>query len=336
MRIGFPIDTSGRGGAASWVRTFSDYCVSEGHEIFFTQEKEVDIFISLASFLPLQKIIAYKNRGTKIIYRMDGIFFKYIWDEKNKVELFNKQVMDSILHADKVVYQSHFSRLLANQLFGDKEVLGDIIYNGADNKLFKPEGEILSRPRDKKIVLSIAYWGTPLMAENSIKTIIEIAKGLINNKEIEFWILGLAYPQTQKLIQEANLPNISRYDLRTPITRALMPRYIRTADLILHTRSNDACSNLIIEAMNVGIPIVGLHSGSTPELLGDAGLMGACKPSFDDFPVVNIEDMISKILQTFEHYDDFKSKIKERSKLFTQEIMCKKYFKQIEQLINLK
>ena len=42
----------------------------------------------------------------------------------------------------------------------------------------------------------------------------------------------------------------------------------RSADLVLHSRPHDACSNLILEAMSVNIPIVGLESGSTAELLG--------------------------------------------------------------------
>lgn len=335
MRIGFPIEASGQGGVASWVGTFSSYCVSQGHEVFFAHEKEVDVFISLANFLPLQKLLEYKEQGAKIIHRMDGIFLKYMWQDQGKVESFNNQVMDSLLHADKVIYQSHFSRIMTQQILGENEIPGDIIYNGADTKLFKPEGDLLPRPRDKKVVLSIAYWGTPLMAEHSIKTIIAIAQALMDHKDIEFWVLGLAYPQTQKLIEEANLPNIQRFDLSTPIPRIHMPSYLRTADLILHTRPNDACSNLIIEAMNVGIPIVGLYSGSTPELLGDAGLMGVCKPSNEVFPEIDSDDVACKILETLEHCNDFKSKIRERSKLFTQEIMCHKYFQEIEQLIQL-
>ncbi|PKM94210.1 MAG: hypothetical protein CVU84_12165 [Firmicutes bacterium HGW-Firmicutes-1] len=333
MKIGFPIGTNGKGGATSWVKTFSDYCISMGYDVFFNTDEEVDVLITLANYLSLEKIMEYEKRNTKIIYRMDGIYFDYLLEDNKKVELFNKQVRDSISHADRVIYQSNFSKDLVKLLFDGKEIPGDIIYNGADTKVFKPEGDVLLRPIDKKIILSIAYWGTPLMANYSIHAILKIAKEFLDNEAIEFWILGLAYPETEKLIQDANLPNITKYDLKTPIKREDMPKYIRTADMILHTRSNDACSNLIVEAMNVGIPIVGLNSGSTPELLGDAGLLCECKPSYDEFPEINIKDMAHKIRQTFEHYDVIKNKIKERAILFTQDIMCEKYIDQIKLLV---
>ena len=57
------------------------------------------------------------------------------------------------------------------------------------------------------MILSIAYWGVPLMADFSINTIINVAKLL---PEYEFWILGLAYPKNEQMIKEAKLGNITK------------------------------------------------------------------------------------------------------------------------------
>ncbi|GKX30814.1 hypothetical protein SH1V18_32940 [Vallitalea longa] len=332
MKIGFPIEPEGMGGTRTWVKNFSDYCIKKGHEVYFSHNDIVDLFITLAYYSDPYQLLKIKKRGTKVLYRMDGIYYDFL-SEKKLVRKYNKTIATAMRLSDKIIYQSNFSRVMASQLFNGRELPGVVVYNGADKNIFKEKGKILDRPKDKKIILSIAFWGTPLMADYSIRTIIDIAKQLVHRNDLEFWILGYAYPPQEQLIKKANLPNITWYDLRTSIPREKMPEYIRTADLILHTRPNDACSNLIIEAMNVGKPIVGLNLGSTPELLGDAGLRGECEPSFEHFPVVDISSMADKVLQTFDNYDYYKSKIVERSKMFTLENMCNNYFIEIEKLL---
>ena len=168
------------------------------------------------------------------------------------------------------------------------------------------------------------------MADFSINTIINVAKLL---PEYEFWILGLAYPKNEQMIKEAKLGNITKVNLSKAVPRENMPQYLRSADLVLHSRPHDACSNLILEAMSVNVPIVGLESGSTAELLGDAGLRGECIGDFKKLPIVNCEDLAEKIRKTFENYDYYKSEIAERSKLFSNKIMCENYIKECENLL---
>ena len=333
MRIGFPIEAEGMGGTRTWIKNFSNYCKSKGHQVYFSHDSITDVFITLAYYSKPEQLIELRKRGTKILYRMDGIYYDFLASKK-LTKKNNKLIATSMKLSNKIIYQSNFSKLMASQLFNGHVLPGEVIYNGADTSLFKQDGKILNRPKDKKIILSIAYWGTPPMASYSIKTILRIAKLLSYRDDLEFWILGYAYNEQQELVEKSNLNNITRYNLRESIPREKMPEYIRTADLILHTRPNDACSNLIIEAMNVGKPIVGLNLGSTPELLGDAGLRGDCEPSFQHFPSVDINSMADKIVKTFDNYDYYKKKIIERSKDYTLENMCDNYFTVINKVLN--
>lgn len=332
MKIGFPIKPDGMGGTRTWIKNFSNYCIKKGHQVYFSHDDKVDVFITLAYYSNPEQLLKIRKNGTKILYRMDGIYYDFL-TTKSAVRKYNKLIATAMKLSDRIIYQSNFSRIMASQLFNGHELPGTVIYNGADTNVFKKEGTILDRPKDKKVILSIAFWGTPLMADYSIKTIVDIAKELVYRDDLEFWILGYAYPPQEQLIEKANLPNITWYDLKTSIPREKMPEYIRTADLILHTRPNDACSNLIIEAMNVGKPIVGLNLGSTPELLGDAGLRGECEPSFQHFPVIDIESMSDKILKTFDNYEYYRKRIVERSKMFTLQSMCDNYFIEIEKVL---
>ena len=72
---------------------------------------------------------------------------------------------------------------------------------------------------------------------------------------------------------------------------------------------------------------------TSAELLGDAGLRGECIGDFKKLPIVNCEDLAEKIRRTFENYDYYKSEIAERSKLFSNKIMCENYIKECENLL---
>ena len=302
MKIGLPFGVEGLGGIRSWVKVFSEYCLNKGHQVSFNHDEDVDVFITIANSSRYEELIRLKRNGAKIIHRIDGLFFDYHLFSHESSDHFNELLAKNMNLADLIVCQSKFTDELVTYLL---------------------EGS-------KKMILSIAYWGVPLMADFSINTIINVAKLL---PEYEFWILGLAYPKNEQMIKEAKLGNITKVNLSKAVPRENMPQYLRSADLVLHSRPHDACSNLILEAMSVNIPIVGLESGSTAELLGDAGLRGECIGDFKKLPIVNCEDLAEKIRKTFENYDYYKSEIAERSKLFSNKIMCENYIKECENLL---
>jgi len=58
-----------------------------------------------------------------------------------------------------------------------------------------------------------------------------------------------------------------------PYNQVDAPGLFRRADLLLHTKYNDPCPAVVIEAMASGLPIVYSRSGGVPELVGaDAGI----------------------------------------------------------------
>lgn len=333
MRIGFPFGVEGLGGTRSWVKVFSEYCVSKGHEVFFTHNDKVDAFITIANASRYEDLKKVKENGAKIIHRMDGIFFEYHLFENESTEKVNNMLTKNTELADLIVCQSEFTNNLMDYLLGkDNKIPRRIIYNGVNEKLFSKVGEVIPRDTNKKLVLSIAYWGVPRMAEFSMKAIVNVARLL---PEYEFWILGFAYPITREYMNNIDIPsNITRIELTNPIPRDEMPKYIRTADLVLHSRPHDACSNLILESMTIGKPVVGLSTGSTPELLGDSGLVGNCYGGFEKLPIsIDYDHLANQVKRTFDNYEYYKQKITERSKMFTQTIMSEAYLNCIEELM---
>ena len=190
MKIGLPFGVEGLGGIRSWVKVFSEYCLNKGHQVSFNHDEDVDVFITIANSSRYEELIRLKRNGAKIIHRIDGLFFDYHLFSHESSDHFNELLAKNMNLADLIVCQSKFTDELVTYLLGqDNKIPRTIIYNGANKELFSPSGMKIPREGSKKMILSIAYWGVPLMADFSINTIINVAKLL---PEYEFWILGLA------------------------------------------------------------------------------------------------------------------------------------------------
>jgi glycosyltransferase involved in cell wall biosynthesis len=61
-------------------------------------------------------------------------------------------------------------------------------------------------------------------------------------------------------------------------SQAAAPGILRRAHVLLHTKVNDPCPSLVIEAMATGLPVVYARSGGVPELVGDDAGIGVPHP----------------------------------------------------------
>ena len=79
-------------------------------------------------------------------------------------------------------------------------------------------------------------------------------------------------------------PALERYGLRGrvhavgPYSQRDAPQLFRRAHLLLHTKVNDPCPNVVLEAMATGLPVVYPRSGGVPELVGDEAGAGVPHP----------------------------------------------------------
>lgn len=327
MRIALP--QIQHGGAATWIKLFKKFLVQKGYQTTHNIEGHYQVLLSMADLIPVAKVKELRRRGKKCLYRMDGPFWQYLSNPKVSAQR-NRILRSLILSSDKVVFQSNFVQKVCQELLNLK-INSTVIYNAADPGLFLPEGKKLAKPADKKVILAGGNWGPPGLAVPMLHNIARIAQKLAD-EPLEFWVFGKFPPEVlSEVAPHSQQPNLDFKHLKL-ISRADMPKFLRTADLLLYPRPNDPCPNLIIEALHCGTPIVGLRSGSLPELLGDSCLLGECENTIRHVPAIDIDDISEKVIQTLDNLPKYRSKVLVRSRHFTLENMGNRYLSQIKKL----
>jgi hypothetical protein len=86
------------------------------------------------------------------------------------------------------------------------------------------------------------------------------------------------------------------------------PGIFGRADVLIHTRYDDLCPNVVIEAMACGVPVVYSRSGGTPELVGNAAGIGVeTGHSWDQEPIADPDawaDALERVVSDRPVYSD--------------------------------
>jgi glycosyltransferase involved in cell wall biosynthesis len=176
----------------------------------------------------------------------------------------------ALQEADHVLYQSTFCKLSADRFYGPRESGWEILHNPVDTARFVPAQE---RPERTTLLLAGTQYQR-YRVEAALRTLARLPREwrlLIAGELTWNGDVRAARRETQVLLAELGLPE--RVELLGPYTQAAAPGLYRQASILLHTKYNDPCPTVVLEAMACGLPVVYSASGGVPELVArDAGV----------------------------------------------------------------
>lgn len=216
---------------------------------------------------------AARQRRAKVVWNQNGVAYPG-WYGRGW-ERANARMAVGLRDADVVFYQSAFCKLGADRYLGEPTGRSEVLYNAVDTSRFVPAEDVAGTG-----VLTLLLGGNQHHAyrvETAVRTLALVATQV----DARLVVTGtLAWPgagdRASAVVRQLadQLGVADRLVFTGPYRQADAPEILRGASLLLHTQENDACPNLVVEALASGLPVVYSDSGGVRELVGDEGGIG--------------------------------------------------------------
>jgi len=212
-----------------------------------------------------------RRRRAPIVVNQDGVAYPG-WAGERTDEL-NRPLRQALLAADRVVYQTEFSKQSADLFLGEPRGAWEILHNAVDVDQFTPA----ERPPSGGPILLL---GGDQTQAYRIELALRVLASLVpRHPDVQLLVTGRLVVSPESMIDELDLRG--RVHLLGEYTQNEAPGIFRRAHLLLHTKVNDPCPTLVLEAMACGLPVVYPASGGTVELVAEEGGIGV--PHQDSF-----------------------------------------------------
>ena len=202
-----------------------------------------------------------KREGAKLVWNQNGVAYPgcygdfYPW--------FNRRMAFLRSQADYILNQSEFSRISAERYLGPADAPSQIAFNPVDTELFSPRQSWL---QDLPWQLLTAGTSHALYRTKSALDTLRIL--LARGRNVHLTIAGeFRWKGAEGQVAEAMRGLEPHVSIMPPFRQEEASAIYRAAHLLLHTKYNDPCPTVPIEAMSCGLPVVGTISGGMQELV---------------------------------------------------------------------
>jgi glycosyltransferase involved in cell wall biosynthesis len=150
-----------------------------------------------------------------------------------------------------------------------------VLYNAVDTSRFRPGPKLGGRPLTLLLAGSQDQW---YRLDSAVRTLDALVRRGVDAELLVAGRLrwrndpGASQEQARALVSSLRLDE--RVEFLGKYTQAEAPAMFCRADIVLHTKYNDPCPTVVIEALASGRPVVYSKSGGVPELVGDAAGLG--------------------------------------------------------------
>jgi glycosyltransferase involved in cell wall biosynthesis len=237
-----------------------------------------------------------RRRGIPLLVNQNGVGYPG-WAGSG-IEAFNRPLRRILSEAAHVLYQSEFCKRAADEWVGPPAGTWEILHNAVDVDHFTPA----SRSPDGGPVLLLG--GDQYQAYRLELGLQTLAALLPAHRDAQLLVTGRLVSPIEPIVDRLGLGG--RVHVLGRYAQADAPAIFRRAHVLLHTKVNDPCPSLVIEAMACGLPVVYSRSGGVPELVGDVGGIGVPHPDGferdDPPPPEGLADAVSRVLAGLPSY----------------------------------
>ena len=255
-----------------------------------------------------------RRRGGKVVLNQNGVAYPGWYG--SGWETVNRPMKDIHSLADHVFYQSGFCQRSAYKFLGRRAGPSEILYNPVDTSLFDPRRTPYC---SSALVLLLA--GSHEFRYR-VTTAVDVLAAIHEKLDGARLLIAGRYGWLPD--ERASLEDLRDYahsrgvldsvDIAGAYTQKEAPDLYRRADLLLHTKYNDPCPRVVVEAMASGLPVVYSASGGVPEQVGSDGGIGleATQSWYHDCPP-NSDQLCRAVLRVLENYERFSAAARKRA-----------------------
>ena len=234
---------------------------------------------SALPYFPVRLAKMAKKAGAQIVINQNGVaypgWFGKGWQRENR------HMVSLHSHADYVFYQSQFCQLSARQFLGERSGPCEVLYNPVDTRVFCPLNGEASKSSAINLLLAGSHWSfyRPKVALEVLQLVSR------TEKNVRLQIAGRLCWEKAPSIAERQMRDTAKtlgVDDRVkyigPYNQIQAVSLLQQSSILLHTKYNDPCPRLVVEAMACGVPVVYSATGGTPELVGEEAGIGVDGP----------------------------------------------------------
>jgi len=316
----------GVGGMVSFLHKFSAAVEKRGIGVTFdlTDRPYSAILVIGGS----RQLLSLFRAGQRVVQRLDGINWIH---RKKPVSLkhslrseYGNLVLSLIRRfaADRIIYQSEFSRVWWNDWYGELKTPFSVAHNGVDLESYTPAARTANSRYRLLVVEGSLGGGYEGGLANAVR-LAEAASGLAS-KPLELMVVGEV---GEALKAEWQARSAVPIEWAGKVVRERIPQLMNEADALFSADVHPACPNSVIEALACGLPVVAYDTGSLSELVpASAGFVASYGTNPWNLETPIVEPLARGLAEVLENQQKFRDGARAHAESeFGVEAMTEKY-----------
>lgn len=193
-----------------------------------------------------------KKKAVKTIVRLDGLRRFYAGTPNIEGDEIQLALVDLV---DTIIFQSKESMRQFERVKGDILKQCFVIHNGVNQSIFNTDGKTFWNGKGRINVFTTSWSTNPRKG----------FEDMVRLSELEGIVLNYV----------GNWPDEIKHGkiiLKPPMSQALLAEEYKKNHVFFFPSRNEACPNVVLEALSCGLPVIYHPSGGTPEITSGYGV----------------------------------------------------------------